>query len=252
MLTEEQQFMLDLRGYVVLPGVLEDDLVKCLKDRIQVLESDPASLPPHEREVPGGPFAELIDHPAVMDLLGTAIHRKRDKLRLESTFYTVRNYGDKGIGPHGGGPTLNPNYHYHFTNGGIYTGMLRVVFELNEVEYGKGGTIFMAGSHKANFKIPKSVFENPEAAIAPESRLFDRYACPPGSIVAFAEAVCHSGNTWENKNHSRMAIFYAYNHVNVRHHKPKFNPDVIAGLSEERQAFFRKVYHPQFDTARFA
>ena len=252
MLTEEQKFLLDLRGYVVLPGVLEDDLVERLKDRIAVLESDPESLPPHERELPGGPFAELIDHPVVMDLLNTAIHRKRDKLRLESTFYTIRNYGDKGIGPHGGGPTLNPNYHYHFNSGRIYTGMLRVVFELNEVEYGQGGTVFMAGSHKANFKIPQSIFENPEASLDPKSRLFDRYECPPGSIVAFAEAVCHSGNTWENKNHPRIAIFYAYNHVNVRHHKPKFNPAVIEALSAERRAFFREVYHPQFDTARFA
>ena len=80
-----------------------------------------------------------------------------------------------------------------------------------------------------------------------KSFLFDRYACPPGSIVAFAEAVCHSGNTWEVEEHNRIAIFYAYNHVNVRHHKPRFDQAVIDGLSAERQAFFREVYHPLFD-----
>jgi len=247
MLTEEQKFMLDLKGYVVLPGVLEADLVKRLKDRIELLENDPESLPPPERELPGGPFAELIDHPAALDIVNFAIHRKRDKLRLESCFYTIRNYGHTGIGPHGGGPTLNPNYHYHAFDGRIYTGMLRVVFELNEVVKGKGGTIFMPGSHKANFKIPQSVFADPEAARAPDSPLFEGYGCPPGSIVAFAEAVCHSGNTWQNRDHPRLAIFYAYNHVNVRHHKPRFNPEVIAALPAEKRAFFREVYHPQFD-----
>ena len=247
MLTDEQKFTLDLKGYVVIPGALSSDLVDRLKAQIERLENDPDSLPPQERALPGGPFAELIDHPTVMDIVSFAIHSKREKVRLESAFYTIRHYGDTGIPPHGGGPTLNPNYHYHAINDRIYTGMLRVVFELNEVVKGKGGTIFMAGSHKANFKIPQSVFADPDAARAPDSFFFEGYGCPPGSIVAFAEAVCHSGNTWRNRDHTRQAIFYAYNHVNVRHHKPSFRPEVIAGLSPERQAFFREVYHPQFD-----
>jgi hypothetical protein len=247
MLSEEQQFVFDLKGYVVLPGVLDTALVSRLKAQIEQLETDPESLPPAERSLPGGAFAELIDHPQVKGLLDFAIAKNPEKWRLESTFYSVRQNGDVGIGPHGGGPTLNPNYHYHAHNEKVYTGMLRVVFELNEVEYDKGGTLFMAGSHKSNFKIPKYIFDPEQREAVTSSFLFDRYACPPGSIVAFAEAVCHSGNTWSNPKHPRMAIFYAYNHVNVRHHKPSFDPAVIAGLSEERQAFFREVYHPQFD-----
>ena len=247
MLTEEQKFIFDLKGYLVLPGVLDESLVSQLKDQIDKFENNPEALPPQERALPGGAFAELIDHPEVKSLLDFAISQNPEKWRLESTFYSIRQYGDQGIGPHGGGPTLNPNYHYHAYNNKIYTGMLRVVFELTEVEYDKGGTLFMAGSHKSNFKIPQSTFDPERREAVTNSFLFDRYACPPGSIVAFAEAVCHSGNTWRNPDHPRMAVFYAYNHVNVRHHKPKFDPAVIAGLSEERQAFFREVYHPQFD-----
>jgi hypothetical protein len=44
-----------------------------------------------------------------------------------------------------------------------------------------------------------------------------------------------------------VAVFCAYNHVNVRHHKPNIPPEVLAGLSPARQRFFREVYHPQFD-----
>jgi hypothetical protein len=247
MLTEEQKFILDLKGYLVIPEVLSHDLINRLKDQIDRLESDPDSLPIEQRSLPGGAFAELIDHPAVMDVLGFAIHRKREKVRLENTFYSIRHNGDTGIPPHGGGPTLNPNYHYHAHNGQIYTGMLRVVYELNEVVKGQGGTLFMAGSHKANFKVPQSVFADPDAARRPDSVLFEGYGCPPGSMVVFAEAICHSGNTWRNPDHPRIAIFYAYNHVNVRHHKPAFKPEVIDSLSPERQIFFHEVYHPQFD-----
>ena len=248
MLTEEQRFTFDLKGYIVLPGVIESGLVERLKAHIEIVEKDPESLPPEERSVPGGPFADLIDHPAVTDLLEFTISQNPDKWRLESTFYSIRKYGDQGIGPHGGGPTLNPNYHYHAHNNKIYTGMLRVVFELNEVVYDKGGTIFMAGSHKSNFKIPKSIFDKSRREEVTKSLLFERYACPPGSIVAFAEACCHSGNTWELEDHPRIAIFYAYNHVNVRHHKPKYDDAVINALSPARQKLFREVYHPLFDS----
>ena len=247
MLTEEQKFIFDLKGYILLPGVLDMDLVNRLKDQIDKLENDPESLPVTERSLPGGAFAELIDHPQVKDLLSFTISENPEKWRLESTFYSIRQNGDTGIPPHGGGPTLNPNYHYHAYNNKIYTGMLRVVFELTEVEYDKGGTLFMAGSHKSNFKIPQGIFDPDRREEVTGDFLFDRYACPPGSIVAFAEAVCHSGNTWENPNHPRMAVFYAYNHVNVRHHKPRFEPEVIDALNPERQAFFREVYHPLFD-----
>jgi hypothetical protein len=29
----------------------------------------------------------------------------------------------------------------------------------------------------------------------------------------------------------------------VRHHKPNFDPEVMAGLTPEHQRFFRDVYH---------
>lgn len=111
MLTEEQKFTFDLKGYIVLPGALEPALVARLKARVETLENEPEALPAHERSLPGGPFADLIDHPAVIDQLEFAISNNPEKWRLESAFVSARKYGDQGIGPHGGGPTLNPNYH---------------------------------------------------------------------------------------------------------------------------------------------
>ena len=35
--------------------------------------------------------------------------------------------------------------------GQIYSGLTRVVFELNPVKKGQGGTSFLSGSHKLNF-----------------------------------------------------------------------------------------------------
>jgi hypothetical protein len=78
---------------------------------------------------------------------------------------------------------------------------------------------------------------------------FETYSCPPGSVLAFAEACRHSRAPWTNKDNDRLAIFYAYNHVCVRHHHPRaISQDVIDGLPEDKKSFFHEVYHPQFDT----
>ena len=44
-----------------------------------------------------------------------------------------------------------------------------------------------------------------------------------------------------------MALFLAYNHLNVRHHKPRTTDEMLAALTPERRRFFNEVYHPQFD-----
>jgi len=241
-LTEEQRFFFDIKGYLVLPDVLDEDIVERLKAYINILETAPQSLPPADRGLPGGPAAELIDHPAVMGALEFAIHENRDKIRLEAAHCSIRTAGDTPpLGPHAGGRTVNPNYSYQYHDGCIFAGMTRVVFELNPVSHGAGGTYFKPGSHKANFPIPPAVKNIGHA-------LFETYGCPAGSMVVFSEAVCHSSAPWLDESRPRIAIFYAYNHINLRHHKPAFNPDVIAGLSEPRRRLFHEVYHRLWDT----
>ena len=149
--------------------------------------------------------------------------------------------------------------------------MTRIVWELNEVVEGKGGTALMPGSHKANHAFL------PEADDV-DSGLWETYGCPPGSLIVFSEAVRHTGTDWTHEANGRCAILMAYNHRTVRFHEPKacalplppaasidapsglqsaehcassdeattdpsgMNPTVIRGLSEERQGFFRDVW----------
>jgi hypothetical protein len=46
-----------------------------------------------------------------------------------------------------------------------------------------------------------------------------------------------------------MALFFLYNHINVRHSRPDFTDEMLASLSAEHRRFFNEVYHPQFDNA---
>ena len=242
-MTEHDRIVFDLKGYIVKPAILSEEEVAELKAFVLRQKDDPQSLPPHQRQLPGGPFERLIDHPAVMDVLLDVIDKDEEKVRLENIFLSYREEDEGKWTPHAGGRTTNPNYAYNFHDGRIYSGMTRVVWELTEVREDRGGTCFIPGSHKANFNIRKGL----ESIDRRDSGLWESYGCPAGSLVVFSEAVRHSADDWRNPDNPRVAVFCAYNHINVRHHKPTVPQEVLDGLSPERRRFFREVYHPQFD-----
>ena len=68
-MTEEQKFIFDLKGYLLIPEVLEPSEIAALKTQIETIRTDPESLPPYERRLPGGTASFLIDHPVVLDVL---------------------------------------------------------------------------------------------------------------------------------------------------------------------------------------
>ena len=146
-LTERETVLFDLKGYILFPAVLSEDELAPIKAQCEKLRTDKASLPTDARCLPGGPAAVLIDHPAVMRVLHTIIDDEIEKIRLEGAFLSYRFKGDnhRGWTPHAGGKSVNPNYSYQYHDGRIYSGMTRVVWELNGVEKGKGGTAFHSG-----------------------------------------------------------------------------------------------------------
>mgnify|MGYP006369303959 FL=1 len=243
-MSEHDRVVFDLKGYIVKPAVLSKNEIEIIKEFTLRQKNNPESLPPHERYLPGVAFAQLIAHREVMNVLLNVIDPDPEKIRLENVFLSHRQQGEGEWKPHAGGRTTNPNYAYNFHDGRIYAGMVRVVWELNEVLENKGGTCFIPGSHKANYNIRT----NPVKSIdARNSGLWESYGCPAGSLIIFSEAVRHSADFWQNSQSPRIAIFCAYNHINVRHHKPDFKPAVIEQLAPKHQRFFRDVYHPQFD-----
>lgn len=234
--------LFDLKGYLLFPAVLSEAEMAPIRAQCEALRNDKESLPPEAQNLPGGPASELIDHPAVLRVLHQIIDEDTEKLRLENCFLSYRYQGDghKGWDPHAGGKSVNPNYSYQYHDGKIHAGMTRVVWELNEVEYNKGGTALVPGSHKSNYRKQLPMFDDRDSGV------WDSYKCPPGSLLIFSEGVRHTSCPWEQEI-PRMALFFAYNHINVRHHKPGFTDEMLASLTPERRRFFNEVYHPQFD-----
>ena len=52
-MTEEQKFIFDLKGYLLIPEVLTASEIDDIKSQIDSIRTNPDSLPPHERQFPG-------------------------------------------------------------------------------------------------------------------------------------------------------------------------------------------------------
>ncbi len=240
-----EKFLFDLKGFLIIPSVLTETEIQTVRDHTLAYKNNPNSLPKDQRAPMVGPAEFLINHPRVMGILQEVIDPNPEYIRLESVFVSNRSSADSNNvwTPHVGGTNLIPSFSYRYHNGRIYSGLTRIVWELNEVVKGQGGTCLVPGSHKANMACAHDGTW-PQEADDPNSGVWETYGCPPGSLIVFSEGVRHTGSPWTHPDHPRNAILMAYNHVSVRHHEPKpcMNPTVINGLTQERQGFFRDIW----------
>ncbi|MCQ6561548.1 phytanoyl-CoA dioxygenase family protein [Paenibacillus mendelii] len=237
-LSDEQKFLFDLKGYLVIPGVFSEAETAAMREQVYKITHEPGNLAPHEKTVPGGASEVVLRNPVVKGALNALIG---PDVRLDNQFVVWREKGMRDSqGPHQGGPERNPHFHYHVSDGQIYSALTRMVVELNPVGRRDGGTVFLPGSHKSNFRIPASVRTKRDDMYEP---LFDAYECPAGSLIFFSENTCHAGPVWNNPDHPRVAILFAFNHIGCRWHRHhNVAPEVIEGLAPEARWYFRDIW----------
>ena len=128
---------------------------------------------------------------------------------------------------------------YQCNGGRIYSALTRVVWELNPVAHGDGGTLFLSGTHKAKFPYPPSVTE-------PDNPFMEDYACPAGSVFIFTESLLHAATPWKNPDVDRVAIFNCYNSVWAQWHRLNLPSDLIESMPPKRRTLFRGVFAHDF------
>ena len=244
-LTDEQRFLFDLNGWVCLSGVLTESETASIREHVITLKNDPQSLPPKQRYPFAGPGQQLLDHPALVGALGEFLEQPKANaygFRMEGAFGVVRPAGheDRQL-PHRGPQT--PPFAYSFQQGRSYSGLTRVVWELNPVEKGDGATAFLSGSHKMNLPIPDSIRRK-------DSPWLDQYECPAGSMVIFAESTIHAGLPWGNEKWPRMAILFAYSMGVTQWHKMNLPAEVVQQFTPAQQTLFRGVWGHDFHNRR--
>jgi hypothetical protein len=236
-MTDEQKFFFDLRGYLLLPAVLPPAQIEAIREHLYA-GGDGFT----------GPAQELLDHPVVADVLheilsDTEPAEEYYSFRCENSFTTIRRPDWKSGAteiPHVVWPPQRANaVRYQCRGGKIFSGLTRVVWEINAVRAGEGGTLFLPGSHKANFAWPESV-------LAKDNPHMWTYECPPGSVIVFTESLLHAATDWKSPDSDRCAVFNCYNSLWSQWHRLNLSHELIESMPEKRRSLFRGVYAHDF------
>ena len=65
-LTAAQKYHFDTKGWLAIPGVLDDAEIAEMREFVLRLAAEPESIPEHRRSSVGGPLQRLTDHPVVI------------------------------------------------------------------------------------------------------------------------------------------------------------------------------------------
>jgi hypothetical protein len=245
--TQEQKYLFDTRGWLLVPGVLDPTQIDTMQTRAEQVRDNPESLPEHERNYISGPLEKLTDHPVVVGFLNEFLAHPHLSspdcygFRMDSTGMRSPSaeQGKQGkFSPHNGSGFFrfaNDSHHYQAIPGKAFSGLTRVVWELAPVKHGQGGTLLATGSHKAAYTAPESIQD-------PDSEIWDTYACPAGSVLFFTEALAHSTCPWTNTDNARVAIFNLYNSVGSRWSSWEPPEELIDQMPPKRQTLFRGVH----------
>ena len=258
-MTEEQRFFFDLRGWLVLPSVLTSEELESMRAEcyagVDALESRPGGV----KDGYSGVLQTLLDHPAIVGILSAILSDTpfdRDTaygFRCEDSHVIMRPPGwsrtarGDGGSPHVVHPPQRANaMRYQVAGGKIFSGLTRLVWELEEVKAGQGGTSFLSGSHKAHFgwggPAPTAGTSRDSPFADSIRSAMDTYSCPAGSVIIFTESLLHAANDWTNPDNGRCAVFQCYNSVMAQFHRTNIMPEDVANMPPKRRSLFRGVW----------
>jgi Phytanoyl-CoA dioxygenase (PhyH) len=197
MMTLEDIYEFDLRGYIIYRNVLsleEVDRIRNILVNVKEAKYDGKfsfiELDPY--------FVELMANPYTLGILQTILGKW---LRFDHAF-GIKMTKDIGISENlHAGPLQNQRaFWYQWVPGqGMHNGLVKVIYALNDVNHGDGGFICVPSSHKGN------------ANYCPQhdSHLVINPTMKSGDMLIFTEALIHGSRQW-TADRTRIALIYSY------------------------------------------
>jgi hypothetical protein len=256
-MTEEEKYLFDLKGFLVLRDVVDADTIARANSAI---DSHFDQIETHERQFEGGsqalasevrqkwcdemvtwgkphgePFRELMVQPLIKpylaELLGSGYRIARQPRLI------IMDRGCAGHYMHGGQVDRQGfEYTYRAKFGHIYCSHLLVEFPLADEGPGQGGLALIPGGHKANYPIPQSLrdYEAYQDEIV-------EVEVKAGDAVIFAEITIHGTMVW-NGEHQRRTLLYGYNPGYQGGEEPLLKasyPEYVQDMTEEQRTMLR-------------
>jgi hypothetical protein len=237
-MTDEERYLFDLRGYLVIPGVLAEEEVAQLNALIDGRELTPPDVSVESQRFGGflgwdPRFRDLIDHPRILpyllEMLGPA-------LRLDHAYGIKMREGSPGLNLHGGGTPYDPAQYYHYRNERMYCGLTVVTWALSDALEGQGGFCCVPGSHKSNVALPAPIrnhSHNPGCTVAVPMRA--------GDVLIFTEALTHGTLPWTAPHH-RRSLLYKYSPGHQTWGRGSYGEDVRDQATEKQRLLLEPPY----------
>lgn len=222
--TPMDDFLFDLRGYLVLKNAVEPELVDALNDVFDAFPvlapgewwgnaqrrdyTDQTGFELHNCVEAGEPFEPLIDHPSwiakVLHYCGEG-DSYVSGVFIDECIASIRSTG----GHH---PVHSGGYHgalrgwYAYKNGVFRCGQVNIIVALTDIGEGDGPTMVVPGSHKSNFPHPLA------GDYARGDRMDHLEGAVPvylekGDALLFVDGLLHGGSSRTNPGERRVVIY---------------------------------------------
>ena len=230
-MNEEEKFLFDLEGYLVVENVLNADELAALNAlvdrRLDDRWDNDESNDFNKVSAWGQATTDLMDHPNILPYLVALLG---PTVRLDHDYAILMNQGEKRGGLHGG-PSLGSTHWYAYKDGVIRNGLTVVTYFLSDAGNGDGGFGCVPGSHKGNFN----------NAIPADVRRFEQTAHyvrqPPakaGDALIFTEALVHGTMPWRAP-HQRRTLLYKYSPGQSSWMKAPYDFALYENLTEQQK-----------------
>jgi len=256
--TPLDDFLFDLRGYLILENVVEPALLADLNaafDNFPPLEygewwgntqrrdyNGATGFELHNCVEAGEPFERLIDHPGWINYVRHYCGEEKSYVQglfIDECIASIRRSG--GHHPvHSGGYQGALRGRYQYTNGVFRCGQCNVILALTDVGPGDGPTMVIPGSHKSNFPHPNA------GNYANLDRMDHLDGAVPvylkaGDAVLFVDGLMHGGSSRTNAEGERRVTIYRYGVSWARtRYGYEYSPALLDRLTPER----RKILEP--------
>ena len=216
---EDERYLFDLNGYLVLQSVLSGAELDALRAEVVNVGVDTAldehgylhaGFPVDYYDPGPGGTAEyryvaqsylldwgqaarsLVAHPGVSDYIAALVG---DSYRLDHAYGIFSRGKTAPHALHNGAVPFDPSQMYHCTGSEIFNSMIVVQFALSDVGPGEGGFCCIPGSHKASFPLPSGA--PPLDELDGEWKSVVRQVpLRAGDVLIFTEAVTHGAMGW--------------------------------------------------------
>ena len=260
--TEMDDFLFDLRGYLVLRSAISPRLLDELNATFDTFPDDlemgdwfgntqrrdynkATGLELHNATELGAPFEELIDNPSWINYVSHYAGEEKsyvEGIYIDEAIASVRRSG--GHHPvHSGGFQGALRGKYSLDNGLFRCGQVNILMALTDIGEGDGATMVVPGSHKSSLPYPPQ----PELSYYDLKPMDNLEAAIPvylnkGDALLFVDGLMHGGSSRTTTEGERRVVIYRYGPVwGASRFGYSPSPELMERLTPARQKILQPV-----------